>query len=154
MQETHDELAGIVYVFGALTREELGAAVSELAFKRGESVDDDATTDAIDAAVDGYFLVETTLDGEAVLVAGPAAFPEPPERVEDLPHILDIEDRTVARKGLASDVLANLEADAADAIDAGDESRALDLREVSYDLESWAAVDASSVRDDLDEFLE
>jgi len=50
MTATGDELAGVVDLFGALTREELSQALTELAFKQGAAVDDAAVTDAIETA--------------------------------------------------------------------------------------------------------
>jgi len=37
MSTTHDELAGVVDLFGALTHAELTAALGELAFKRAKT---------------------------------------------------------------------------------------------------------------------
>ncbi|MFO8114248.1 MAG: hypothetical protein R6U01_02625 [Halorubrum sp.] len=52
-----DDLAGVVDLFGWLTRAELAGALSELAFKRRAEVDDDAIAAAIDVAVAEYALV-------------------------------------------------------------------------------------------------
>ncbi|WP_101296248.1 DUF7109 family protein [Halegenticoccus soli] len=53
-----DELAGVVDLFGALTRDELRRALDELAFKRGTDADPEALAAAIEDAVDAYYLVE------------------------------------------------------------------------------------------------
>jgi hypothetical protein len=58
MTTTGDELAGVVDLFGALTREELVDALTELAFKQGETVDRDAISAAIGTALADYVLVE------------------------------------------------------------------------------------------------
>jgi hypothetical protein len=55
MALTHDELAGVVDLFGALTSAELSRACAELAFKRGEEAVD--ATDAVAEAVAAYRLV-------------------------------------------------------------------------------------------------
>jgi len=65
-EATFDDLAGVVDLFGALDRAELRRALAELAFKRGESVDDDALADAISQAVAGYYLVPVPADAAEV----------------------------------------------------------------------------------------
>ena len=57
MNVTGDELAGVVDLFGGLTRAELGQALVELAFKRGEETVSEAFEADLDAAVDSYHLV-------------------------------------------------------------------------------------------------
>lgn len=52
-----DDLAGVVDLFGALTRAELIRALEELAFKAGTEVDTDALATAVDEAVADYYLV-------------------------------------------------------------------------------------------------
>lgn len=142
---THDELAGVVGLFGALTREELERALRELAFKQGREIDDAAVDEAIDDALDAYALVET--DGEApLLVVGPTAFPTLPSEADDLPHIMDVPERSVDREELAPTVHARLLAEAEDAAD----ERVATLREASYDLEAWASIDAGDVRERLE----
>ncbi|WP_122089636.1 DUF7109 family protein [Halalkalicoccus subterraneus] len=132
---TDDELAGICDLFGALTREELREARSELAFRRGREA---GPEDRIEAAIESYALVE--FDG--LVLAGPAAFPTLPEGAGDLPHILDVPEREVDREALGEAVLDRLSTeDAAIA------------REVSYDVEAWAPVDASRARDGEQERL-
>ncbi len=127
---SHDELAGICDLFGALTREELAEARSELAFRRGREAGSEGD---VEEAIGAYALVEH----EGLLVAGPAAFPTLPEGASDLPHILDVPEREVDREALGERVL--------DALRAEDDLET--AREVSYDLEAWAPVDASAVRD-------
>ncbi|MEM4781258.1 MAG: hypothetical protein QXG03_06845 [Halalkalicoccus sp.] len=125
---TDDELAGICELFGALTRGELDRARSELAFRQGREPDEEG----IEAAIEAYALVE--FDG--LMVAGPTAFPALPEGAGDLPHILDVPEREVDREALGEYVLARL----------GDEEFEV-AREVSYDVEAWAPVDASDLRE-------
>ena len=161
MTATGDELAGIVDLFGALTRAELADALTELAFKQGSEVDDDAVTDAIDTAISEYILVEyepeasdnddsdASDDAESLLTVGPAAFPTLPPNAEDLPHILDYEKRAVDRDRLAEQVRTRLEAEADEAVAADDADRAAALLDVSYDLEAWADIDTEGIRASL-----
>jgi hypothetical protein len=146
---TPDELAGIVDLFGALTREELGSACSELAYRRGE----DPPEDAVEAALSEFALVRFDADGEddELLAPGPAAFPTLPEGAEDLPHILDVETRSVDRATVARAAEERLRTEAAQAVTAGDTERADELLDISYDIEAWGGVDLSGVRDRLDD---
>ena len=153
-----DDLAGVVDLFGWLTRAELSRALSELAFKQRTEVDEDAIDAAIDLAVAEYALVPApddalAGDGEpdrtadsAALAVGPAAFPTLPEGSEDLPHILDVPDRDVDREALAAAVLERLREEAVEAISEGDDDRLETLADVTYDVEAWAPVDVDSVR--------
>ncbi|WP_135828871.1 DUF7109 family protein [Halorussus halobius] len=159
MAETTDELAGVVDLFGGLTRDELERALVELAFKQGEDVDREAVAAAIDRAVDDYYLAEATAgasedDPETVLVAGPAAFPTVPDNGEDLPHILDVPDRDVDRERLGEAVAERLREEARTVAAAGDADRAETLLDVSYDLDAWAPVEADDVRETLDRAFE
>ena len=141
-----DELAGVVDLFGALTRDELHDALEELAFKRGDGFDADAADEAVMDALRDYYLVAVDREGgDRVLVPGPVAFPELPEHAVDLPHILDVDSRDLDRETLATAVRARLESDAADA----DGERARYLVDVTYDAEAWAPVDLADVRESL-----
>ena len=142
---TTDELAGVVELFGALRRPELEEALSELAYRRGEEFPDGL----VDAATEGFVLVAFEADGERLLAPGPAAFPTPPEGAEDLPHILDVEGRSVDRETLGRAAEERLRAEAARAVADGDEARVAELLDVSYDLESWTPVDLEGVRERL-----
>ncbi|MDZ5810918.1 hypothetical protein U4E84_06120 [Halorubrum sp. AD140] len=163
-----DDLAGVVDLFGWLTRAELSRALSELAFKRRAEVDDDAIAAAIDVAVAEYALVpappaalaeggdaptdvvdpDAGLDADEVALAvGPAAFPSLPTDAEDLPHILDVPERGVDREALSKAVLARLSEDAIAAIGEGDADRLEVLAAVTYDVEAWAPVDAGEIRE-------
>ena len=151
---TGDELAGVVDLFGALTREELGDALGELAFKRGEEVDEAAAEATVDDAIEGYYLVAVDRDGTMLLAPGPVAFPTLPDGAEDLPHILDVPTRTVDRDALAEAAERQFRADAARAVDATDDERIERLLDVSYDLETWGSTDVDGVRSRLDDALE
>ena len=153
-----DALAGIVDLFGWLTPTELRRAVDELAFKRRETVEPSTVAAVVDDAVDAYVLVSAPaaaidegtvpLDNEHPLLAvGPVAFPTLPDGATDLPHILDVDPRTVTREALADAVLERLSEEAVAAITADDATRLETLADVTYDLEAWAAVDVGRVRD-------
>jgi hypothetical protein len=160
MADTKDELAGVVDLFGGLARDELEQALVELAFKQGKEVEREAFAAEIERAVEDYYLVETDRDGdenhdaEALLVAGPAAFPTVPENGEDLPHILDVPDRALDREGLGETVADRLSEEARTIAAAGDADRAQELLDVSYDLEAWAPVETDDVRERLDRAFE
>jgi hypothetical protein len=169
-----DELAAVVDLFGALTRAELTDALVELAYRQRGDVDDEAVTaaaaSAIDWAVERYHLVAydpadatdpvaavETADGaadETLLTVGPVSFPALPAEADDLPHILDYPTRSVSRAALAETVERRLRGDAARAVAAGDDDRARELLDVTYDLEAWAPVDVSEVRVRLDSALD
>jgi len=153
-----DALAGVVDLFGWLTPTELRRAVDELAFKRRETVEADTVAAVVDDAVDAYVLVSAPpaavdedtvpLDNEdPLLTVGPVAFPTLPEGAVDLPHILDVDPRTVTREALADAVLERLSDEAVASITADDPTRLETLADVTYDLEAWAAVDVGRVRD-------
>jgi len=145
-----DELSGVVDLFGGLTRAELHRALEELAFKRGEEPDDEAVEAAIDRAIESYHLVAVEREDESLLVPGPVAFPTLPEHAEDLPHIMDVTERSVDRETAATAARDQLDADAVTAAKAGDSDRAATLVDVCYDLETWASVDTTELRDRLD----
>ncbi|GAA0463099.1 hypothetical protein MUK72_07685 [Halococcus dombrowskii] len=153
MELTHDELAGIVDLFGALSLSELATAGDELAFKRGTEL---AGPD-VDAALAAYRLVAFDPDAitdrttdEQLLAAGPTAFPALPDGAEDLPHILDVDACTPDRAALGAVVEERFRADAARAVAEDDHDRIARLLDVSYDLETWAPVALDGVRDRLD----
>ena len=156
MEVTGDELAGVVDLFGGLTREELGNGLAELAFKDGEEFEPDTFADDIDRAVESYHLIELEPGdlgaeiGSLVLVAGPAAFPELPENAGDLLYILDIDQREIDRETAGRRATERFRAEAARAVDADADTQADSLIDVSYELEAWADVDLSDVRDRLD----
>ncbi len=163
MPITHDELAGVVDLFGALTKAELTDALGELAFKQGRDVDGATREADIDAAIDAYALVEydpvdATVDEpvddvaretETLLAVGPTAFPTLPPNAEDLPHIYDYDRRSVDRERLAEQVCQRLAAETATATAADDAARADELLDVAYDIETWAAVETGNIRSKL-----
>ena len=160
MSTTHDELAGVVDLFGALTHAELTAALGELAFKEGQDVDETALEAAIESAVRAYALVEyepadrpEASASETLVTVGPTAFPTLPPNAEDLPHILDFDRRSVDRQRLAAQVSERLTAEATAVADTGETDRAAELLDVSYDIETWVSVDAGAVRSTLEPVL-
>ena len=157
MDLTGNDIAGVVDLFGGLTRTELGDALAELAFKRGEDHDPDSFEGDIDTAVDSYHLLsvdpERTEATEPVFVVGPIAFPELPDGATDLPHILDVPDRGIDRETAALAAEQRFRADASAAVEAGDGTRIETLLDVSYELEAWGGVDLSESRDRLDSAL-
>jgi len=154
MDLTGDELAGIVDLFGALTRAELGQALVELAFKQGEDRDSADFEDAIDDAIESYHLVAADREGETLLVPGPTAFPALPDDADDLPHIMDVEERTVDRADLAPAVEQQFREETAAAVADGDTERIEQLLDASYELEVWGPVDLAAARERLDDALQ
>jgi hypothetical protein len=167
MEPTPDDIAGVVDLFGALTRPELQTALAELAFKQGGDPEPDALDDAVADAVESYHLVvvdpadtdaaegddadtDSVEGGDEVVVVGPVAFPTLPEGGEDLPHILDVTERDVDREAAAAAARQQFRADAAEAVDAGDGDRVERLLDTSYELEAWGGVDLSEARARLD----
>ena len=144
-----DEVAGIVDLFGALTREELDRALEELAYRRDEAIPDEDVA----AALEAYALVAYESEDAELLAVGPAAFPTLPDGSEDLPHILDAEVRAPDREALATAAERRFRADVARAVDAGDATRIERLLDVSYDLEAWGDVSLAALRERLDDAL-
>jgi len=156
LEITPDELAGVVDLFGGLTREELAEGLAELAYKQGGEHDPAAFTDDIQAALDSYHLVSLPAEdapadvASPLLVAGPTAFPALPENARDLLHILDAPERSVDREVKAHRAAERFRAEAAQALDDGDDDRIRDLIDVSYELETWGPVDLGDVRDRME----
>ena len=157
MEVSADELAGVVDLFGGLTRAELAQGLTELAFKEAEECDPETFDDDIDAAVSTYHLVAVDADevtasvSNPVLVAGPVAFPELPPGATDLPHILDVDERSIDRETAAAAAQRRFEREAATAINDGDETMMAALLDASYELEAWGRVDLAAARDRLDD---
>ncbi|WP_135663778.1 DUF7109 family protein [Halorhabdus rudnickae] len=154
MDITPDEIAGVVDLFGALPPATLRQALAELAYKRGIERDPAFFGDIVADAVDSYHLIELQDDTPPLFVAGPVAFPTLPENARDLPHILDIDERTVDRERLATAAERRFRSDAGRAVAAGDRQRIQRLLDVSYELEAWAPVDLAETRVRLDDALE
>ena len=154
MDATSDELAGVVDLFGGLRREELERALGELAARTdGATVEERAVDDALARAVDGFALVDLEVDGEAVYVPGPTAFPELPDHGEDLPHIMDVPKRSFDRETLGGRVADRFAASVERAVAADDRERARELIDVSYDAEAWGPVELADERSRLDDLL-
>ena len=152
MEPTADELAGVVDVFGALTRAELVKALSELAFKRGTEIAD--AEGHIDDGVASYHLARVEGEGGTLLTPGPTAFPELPEGAADLPHIMDVPERSIDRERLAAAVEDRFHEEATVAINTDNEAFLQRLLDVSYDLEAWSQIDVAGTRDRLTAALE
>lgn len=139
---TPDEVAGVVDLFGALTRAELETALAELAFKHDEKTPD---ASIIDAVVESYHLVG--YDG--VLAVGPTAFPALPDGGNDLPYIMDVEPRCVDRDRLGEAVEERFRGEAARAVATKDDEAIMRLLDMSYDLETWGPVELAKTRERL-----
>ena len=152
MTLSHDEVAGIVDLFGALSRPELDRALEEYGYRQDVEVPEEAVA----AAVDAYALVEydpTDEDAAPRLAVGPAAFPELPEGAEDLPHILDVDVRAPNRAALERAVEERFRGDVARAVADGDDDACRRLLDVSYDLEAWGDIELRTLRERLDTAL-
>lgn len=150
MELDPDEVAGVVDLFGGLTRPEVHAALSDVAARSGRSFDADDLDAVVERALEGYYLVEHERGGETLLVAGPAALPTLPDGGEDLPHLLDVDPRPVDLEAVGRAALSRLHGDAARAVDAGDGDRVATLLDVCYDVEAWAPVETAELRSRLD----
>ncbi|MFA9517716.1 hypothetical protein ACERIT_10945 [Halopenitus sp. H-Gu1] len=157
-------VAGIVDLFDALTRSELRRALSELAFKRGMEIDDEAIRETINRSIREYALVsvgdetdesdaDAADDGDLLLV-GPTAFPVLPPNAEDLPYILDVPDREIDRDRAGKHVRRRLTEEVEAAIEDDESARLAILLEVTYDLESWAPVEIDDLRDRIEEAID
>lgn len=152
MAYSDDEIAGVVGLFGALTREELESALAELSFRRGDGYTDEELAQSIENALATYGLVAVETD-PAVLVAGPATFPELPASADDLPHMLDVDRAAPDRELAAGAAERQLREDVAIAVEAGDDEELQQLLDVTYELESWGPVDLAELRERIDEAL-
>lgn len=147
-----DELAGVVDLFGALTRPETERALEELAYKEGVEPPDPVV---IDRAVERYALVTCAADQseeseEELLVPGPSAFPSLPPGAADLPHIMDVGEREVDREAVGRAVEERFRADVARALASEDDDLVERLLDVSYDLDAWG-LDMAELRTRLDD---
>ncbi|MEF8757531.1 MAG: hypothetical protein V5A33_04775 [Halobacteriales archaeon] len=154
MDLDHDDVAGVLDLFGGLTREELDRALEELAFRAG---DPDAVTEEypLDEPLEEFAVVEFEgEDGGTLFIPGPTAYPRLPEHAEDLPRILDVDQRSIDRVALGEATVERFRQEAAAAVDEGNEERVSELLDLTYDLEAWAPVDVEPLRDRLDAALE
>lgn len=165
MDATADELAGVVDLFGGLTRGELERALAEAAFRDGGGdVDRDALEARVDRALESFALVayepsdrsapDGIEPGEPLLVAGPTAFPTVPDGAEDVPHILEIESRRLDREALGETVRGEFAAAVEDAVADGNDDKIETLLDASYDVETWAPVELADERARLEDALE
>lgn len=145
-----DELAGVVDRFGGLTREELETALADLAARSGASFEGSAASAAVASAVEDFYLVPVEDGDRELLVAGPAALPTLPEDGEALPHLLDVEPRSVDPAVAGRAAVSRLRGEAARAVDAEDDDRIEALLDVCYDVEAWAPVETAELRERLD----
>ncbi len=157
-----DALAGVVDLFGALTREELERALEELAYKQGVDPPDPGV---VDRATERYALVtyrtgaadgESGEDGDGeveLLVPGPSAFPSLPPGAGDLPHIMDAVEREIDRESVEQAAEERFRADVARALASGDDALVGRLLDVSYDLDAWG-LDLAELRERLDDARE
>lgn len=157
MDVTDDEIAAIADLFGGLTRGELTAALAELAYKAGEAYDPDEFETAVERAIQSYALVRVVPEGitvgapdEPIFVPGPVAFPDLPPEAPDLVHIMDVEERSVDNEAASIAAAETFREDLVEAIDADNEARLQVLTDVSYEIETWAAVDLTAEREQLD----
>ncbi|WP_435361284.1 DUF7109 family protein [Haloarchaeobius sp. DFWS5] len=150
MRVSEDELAGVVDLFGGLTRDELTQALTEVAYRAGDDIEEETVESAISGALASYHLVEYCDDDRTLIVAGPRAFPEQPDHAEDLPHIMGIDPRDVDRQSLGTLVRQRMGDEASAALAGANEDRMHELVDVSYDLEAWAPVDCTAVRSRID----
>lgn len=160
-----DELAGAVDGFGGLTRAELRAALDDLAARAGTTIDRDELEAAIDDAIDGFYLFELEpavampgrngdVPDDPLLVAGPAALPALPAGGEDLPHLLDVDPRSIDHDAVAHAVESALRGAAAVAIDEADDDRAERLLDACYAIEAWAPVDLADAKAGLADLVD
>ena len=136
-----DDLAGVVDLFGALTREELDRALEELAYKQGTEPPGPAV---VELALQRYVLVaydpedgDGDVDADRLLVPGPSAFPTLPEGAADLPHIMEVPTRMADREAVERAAEARFRGDVARAVADEDEVLVTRLLDVSYDLDAW-----------------
>lgn len=153
MEPDPDELAGAVDLFGGLTRDELRRGFEDLAAREGESFDPRELDNEVDRAVEEFYLVEVSVEGGAVLAAGPTALPRLPAGGEDLPHLLSVDERAVKHEAIAGAVSNRLEADAERAVDEDDTELAVRLLDVCYEAEAWGSIDTGTIRERLDNLL-
>ncbi|WP_114577008.1 hypothetical protein [Saliphagus sp. LR7] len=151
MDVSADELAGVLELFGGLTRAELERALSEAAARSGAP--EPELGPALAAARRSFGVVVVTHDGTSLYVAGPTAFPTLPEGGEDLRHILSVDPRDVERAAAADAVRGRYDRAVRAAIRAGDGDRLRELLDTSYDVEAWAPADFEDERDRIEDAL-
>ena len=165
-----DELAGIVDLFGTLTRDAVDTAIVEMAFRHGIEVESKTRQDMITTAINQYRLViypstsderrsaqnstedasdtDPNIDETTVnrLAPGPTAFPTLPAHAADLPRILETDGQEINHEAATDAVMNRLRDDTAQAITTDDTELMEYLLDVTYDIETW--VGAATVNDD------
>ncbi len=153
MDPSADELAGVADLFGGLSLDEFERAFENLAARQGEPFDAEEVAAKVRAATDAYFLIEVDGDGEPIYAPGPAALPRLPDHGDDLPHMMELEPRSIDRAMVGRAVEERLRADAAAAVADGDRDRMQKLLDVAYEVDAWG-VDTTELRDRLSEAIE
>jgi hypothetical protein len=149
-----DDVAGVVDLFSALSREELDQALEELAYKQGVDPPDPAV---VELALQRYVLVaydpDDAEDDDRLLVPGPSAFPTLPEGAADLPHIMEVPTRVAGREAVERAAETRFRGDVARAVADEDEQLVTRLLDVSYDLDAWG-LEMAELRARLDDARE
>ena len=153
MDPSADELAGVADLFGGLSLDEFERAFENLAARQGEPFDAEEVAAKVRTATDAYFLVEVDGDRGPIYAPGPAALPRLPDHGDDLPHMMDLEPRSIDRAMVGRAVEERLRADAAAAVADGDRDRMQKLLDVAYEVDAWG-VDTTELRDRLSEAIE
>lgn len=153
MDPSADELAGIADLFGGLSLDEFERAFENIAARQGEPFDAEELAAEVRAATDDFFLVELDRDAGPIYAPGPAALPRLPDHGDDLPHMMDLEPRSIDRAAVGRAVEERLRSAAAAAVSAGDRDRMLKLLDVAYEVDAWG-VDTTELRDRLSAAIE
>jgi len=154
MDVSPDELAGVADQFGGLTRAELAEAMENVAARQGVAFDPAEPGDAIQRAREEYYLIGVDHGDATVFAPGPVALPALPDHAEDLPHMMDVPERTIDAERLAAAARERLSADVDRALADRDAERARFLLDVCYDAEAWGPVAVDAVRERLLDHLE
>lgn len=137
MKLTLDELAGAVDLFGGLTREELIQGCEDICARSGEVIDFEFINDKIENAIKKYYLVE--LKERGLLVIGPVALPKLPEGGEDLPHLIQVENRLINKKEIEKIVFERMEEEIKVNSFEEDLESLERLLDICYDIEIWSS---------------
>ncbi|MFW5965140.1 MAG: DUF7109 family protein [Halodesulfurarchaeum sp.] len=151
MDLTGDDLAGILQEFGGLSPAELRQAIAETTFRAGEELPEEHIEAAVSAAIEEFSILPVAVEKRELLVAGPRAFPDPPEAAADLRHILEVSPREIPEAAREAALRERLENELT--LSPGPE-RASELIEMTYDAEAWLAIDLSEVRSRLADRVE
>jgi hypothetical protein len=137
MKLTLDELAGAVDLFGGLTRDELIQGCEDICARSGEVIDFELMDEKIENAIEKYYLIE--LKERGLLVIGPVALPKLPEGGEDLPHLIQVENRSIDKKEIEKVVFERIEEEIKNnSLEEDLESLEI-LLDICYDIEIWSS---------------